>query len=297
MNSGIKVIIACLLAMLLLGGVYAFSVMDFNPFAGREVEEVVEVAIEREDRAEEAAMDMTMEVTEPIRLKMVADLRRALENAEIDEEGKVVLDAVVRNRYNEFCNTYWMLFMPNVDDYEFEYLGAAAWHMFFIWDGEFGRFPDQISAQQMEKSLQELYMNSGEQYTTIEHRAYTKYVRYENGYYSLVPQSYNDNTFAYNPVEIWIEKSINGMRVRATMDEYALDTKGHYQPEEQELILIRHAEEMGLSLDTVLMVLLESDRMDEFEVKRTMDIEFMIDNSDRPHIIRFDNGEETYRLD
>jgi hypothetical protein len=301
MNIVIRIIGVGLLVMGLLLGVFVFSNAKEGQFDfGTHAEEikVEEAIVTEEEVVVELLVDRPLaEDAEPLRLKSVGNLLKTLREAETDTNGKVILNSEIRYQFNGFCDLYWMRFMPNVDNYEFEYQGAAAWYMFFIWDSEFGRFPDSISSQEMELSLQELFKNKVDGYLPFEHKPYRKYVRYEDGYYSLVPQSYNNSIGIYNPLEISIREDGEGYLVTAQMQEYFFDNNSIYEPGEQEIILMEKADQLGLSFNTTIMELLERDQMDDFEPRRKMMLKMYIDSNEIPHIIQFYNGEETYRLD
>lgn len=300
MNKGLVIVMGGLLAIGLLFGIYVFSNLTENPFEPKIVveeaieEEVVEEVIIVEEISDDR---VNPEPSEPLKLQYAYLLKETLSEAEIDEDGNLVLSGEVRYRFNEFCNDYWMRFVPNVDEYDFEYQGAAIWYMFSLWERTEGLFPEKLSAEEIERSIQELFSYDRKDFPSLEHRTYTKYVKYEDGYYSVYPEGLGADTFFYNPVQIHVEKMKAGLLVQATIDEYSFMLDRGYELLEQDLLLKQEANRLGLSMDTAALYLLEKNQMEIFEPRERMVLEMFIDMNSIPHILMFNDGEETYRLD
>jgi hypothetical protein len=234
---------------------------------------------------------------EILELKSVYKLVKALNKAEIDINGNVIPSGEIRYRFNEFGKQYRIRYMPNVENYVFEYQGAAIWYMFFIWDMGDGPYQGKISSEVIELSLQELFSFGTESFPELEHRDYRKYVRLRNGFYSRWPEGAGDYATVYRPVEIQFDQSEEGYLLKASIEEFSFETDDNYTPNEQDLLLREEAKRLNLSLETTLMYLLEQDQMDIFEPTQQMTLEMFIDSDEIPHILMFNDGKVTPRVD
>lgn len=104
-------------------------------------------------------------------------------------------------------------------------------------------------------------------------------------------------TTIYDLTDMSLFKEKDGFVVSATMNEYYVDTSGLYEPGENEFALRDKARELGLSWETTLIYLLEIDGLDIFEVNRNMEIEVYIDSRMDAHILMFNDGVGTNKLD
>jgi hypothetical protein len=234
---------------------------------------------------------------EIIQLRNEEKLVAVILDSQDKNNGEVVIDSTIRYYFNKFCNDYVIWYMPNIDDGEFEYTGAAIFYLFSAWN-EYDRYPEKLSQESVEASLHVLFSNELHPLQEIKHMTYRKYARIgSDGYYRLYPESGFGPMMVYDLSDLSMTKDSDGFLISAAMTQYYIDTTGYYEPGENELILMDEAERLGLSWETTMMYLLETEKLDMFEPMREMVVDVYIDGSREAHILMFNDGEGTPRLD
>lgn len=213
---------------------------------------------------------------------------KEIKNTDLKEDGNITITPAIKREFNQMGIDYHFFFLPEVDWYDFEFQGAALSYMLFTWTGEFGVFPESVPKYEMEARLQKVFAAHNDEYPSIEHKSYPKFVLFDGQLYSPWPESYNDATMIYDLTDLRIKNEGEYTYYTALTNEYMFDVKGCYEPGENEKFLSAQAEVLGLNYRDTLVKLLETGKIREASESGTYEIQFRVkEGSPIPMIVSF----------
>ncbi len=219
----------------------------------------------------------------------IGGLLAAIKDSNITKDGSIDITSNIKRGFNQMGEDYRFFFMPQVDWYDFESIGAAMSYMLFTWTGEFGTFPEKAPQYQAEARLRKIFAAPDNVYPQIEHQPYRKYVMYDGAAYTPWPESYNSDTMIYDLIELKERHAGDCTYYTATANEYGFDVNGYYEAGENEKSLFANSKAWGLDYKVTLEKLLENGEIIHAEKSQTYIIEFRIeDNNTIPMIVSVD---------
>lgn len=212
-------------------------------------------------------------------------LLKAIEKSEIAADGSVNATVDIKREFNKMANAYRFFFLPVVDWYDFESTGEALFYMLFTWTGEFGTFPENAPKYEAEARIRKLFAAKDNEYPRLEHKTYTKLVRYDGKGYSLWPEGYNDNTMVYDLTGLKVRQEGNYTYYIAAADEYQFDASGNYEPGDNEQLMFAKAQDWGLNYPATLAKLLETGEISTAVKRQNYTMEFRVEGDNTTPMI------------